>query len=239
MPIRGISGSMMKTISPDKYLEWVRKTGPPAAMRIAFRAGIALVAVSVLVLVLTFLPVIVEEAKYQILPKHEDAVVLTREARKNIADSVEETAGGVIYPIDEEFGIVIPKLSANARVIPDVDWRDAGVYQRALTWGVAHAAGTAYPGSSGNVFIFSHSGVDFYEANRYNALFYLLNKLVPGDEIYLFYKGQRFVYRVAEQKTVSPESVEYLKGNPAKKTLTLMTCWPAGTTLSRLIVIAD
>lgn len=227
MRIRNIRNAM-QTISHDKYLQWIRT------------AGIALVVVSVLVLLLTFLPVIKEEVKYQFFPKHDDALVITREeAEKKSADGVLQSPNDVMYPVDEDFGIVIPKLSANAPVIPDVDWQDAAVYQRALTKGVAHAAGTAYPGGQGNVFIFSHSGVDFYEAVRYNALFYLLNKLVPGDEIYLFYKGQKFVYRVSAQKTISPEQVEYLKGDPKKQTLTLMTCWPAGTTLKRLIVVAD
>jgi LPXTG-site transpeptidase (sortase) family protein len=217
----------MQTISQDKFLSWTRK------------AGIALVAVSVLVLVLTFLPIIQEEIKYQLFPKQNNALVTTKEeAGKNLNEDTKKE-NSVIYPVDEEFGIVIPKISANAKVIADVNWQDSAIYQRALTKGVAHATGTAYPGTSGNVFIFSHSGVDFYEAVRYNAEFYLLNKLVPGDEIYLFYKGQKFVYKVTEQKTVAPENVEYIQGDPAKKTLTLMTCWPAGTTLKRLIVIAE
>ena len=113
------------------------------------------------------------------------------------------------------------------------------MYQRALTKGVAHANGTSYPGESGNVFIFAHSGVDFYEATRYNAQFYLLSKLVTGDTIYLFYKKQKYVYRVTEKKVVSPEDVTYLTEDSQKKTLSLMTCTPAGTTLKRLLVIAD
>ena len=209
----------MKTISQDKYLDWIRK------------AGTALVVVSVLVLLFTFFPVIKEEAKYQFLPKPNDVAVVTKEEAGEKSD--------VIYPVDEEFGIVIPKISANAKVIADVNWQNSNEYHRALTKGVAHAAGTAPPGEAGNVFIFSHSGVDFYEANRYNALFYLLNKLAPGDEIDVFYKGQKFVYRVSTQKIVASESVEYLTGDQTKKMLTLMTCWPAGTTLSRLIVIAE
>jgi sortase A len=228
----------MKTISQDKYLDWVRKTGPPAAMHLAYRAGIVLVAVSVLVLLFTFFPVIKEEIKYQFSPRNNNALVTTKEeAGKNQSDDTAKEKS-VIYPVDEEFGIVIPKVSANAKVIADVDWQDSAVYQRALTQGVAHAAGTAHPGEAGNIFIFSHSGVDFYEAARYNAEFYLLNKLTVGDEIYLFYKKQKFVYKVAEQKIIAPENVEYLTGDKTKKTLTLMTCWPAGTTLKRLIIIA-
>lgn len=221
----------MKTIKSDnQYLRWIHKTGT------------ALVAVSVLVLLLTFLPVIKEEVKYQLWPQHKDVIVMTREMaqkelEKNTAQS--QAANDVIYPTDENFGIVVPKIGANTSVVPDVDWRDAFVYQRALTKGVAHAVGTAHPGEAGNIFIFSHSGVDFYEANRYNAQFYLLTKLVAGDEVYLFYKKQKFVYRVVEQKIVSPESVEYITGDTTKKTLTLMTCWPAGTTIRRLIVVAN
>lgn len=216
----------MKTIHSDKFLSWIQKTGT------------ALVAVSVLILLFTFFSVIKEEVKYQFLPQRDAVVVSKKEAEKKLENNI-QPASNVIYPVDEEFGIVIPKISANAKVIPDVDWQNSNEYQRALTKGVAHAAGTAHPGEAGNVFIFSHSGVDFYEANRYNALFYLLNKLVPGDEIDVFYKSQKFVYRVAEQKIVAPENVEYLTGDKTKKTLTLMTCWPAGTTLKRLIVIAE
>lgn len=215
----------MKTIHSDKFLDTTRKAGLPATIRIAHWAGTALVVASVFVLLFTFLPVIKEEIKYQFLPK----------SSKN---GLQET-NDVIYPVDEEFGIVIPKISANAKVIADVDWQDSNIYQRALTRGVAHAAGTAHPGEAGNVFIFSHSGVDFYEANRYNALFYLLNKLAQGDEIDIFYQKQKFVYRVVGQKIVAPENVEYLTGDKTKKTLTLMTCWPAGTTLRRLVVIAE
>lgn len=217
----------MKMISQDKYLSWIRT------------AGTVLVVVSVLVLLFTFFPVIKEEVKYQFLPKNDAAIIVNQETAKQILSGNEKLSNDVIYPVDDDFGIIIPKISANASVVPDVDWQDSNIYQRALTKGVAHAVGTAHPGEAGNVFIFSHSGVDFYEANRYNALFYLLNKLAPGDEIDIFYQKQKFVYRVAEQKIVAPENVEYLIGDKTKKTLTLMTCWPAGTTLRRLVVIAE
>ena len=52
-----------------------------------------------------------------------------------------------------------------------------------MSEGVAQAKGTAVPGEEGNVFIFSHSGSDFYQADRFNAVFYLLDKLGKGDQI--------------------------------------------------------
>ncbi len=197
------------------------------------QAGTVLVAVSVLVLVFTFWPVLKEEIVYQFSPKKTlRPVVLQAEQTGTVTPSV-------IVPVNEDFGIVIPKIGANAAIVPDVNWEDARAYQQALTKGVAHARGTAYPGELGNVFLFSHSGVDFFEATRYNAIFYLIDKLVPGDEIILLYQKQKLTYRVTEKKSVSQEQIEYLSGDPSKKTLTLMTCWPAGTTLKRLLVLAE
>jgi LPXTG-site transpeptidase (sortase) family protein len=203
-------------------------------------AGTTLVGVSVLVLLGTFAPVIKEEAKYQLSPKRGEVIVVSsqdRALRERVAEGTMKQT--ILVPIDEDFGIVIPKIGANAKVIADVDWRDPVVYQRALAQGVAQARGTALPGELGNIFLFSHSGVDFFEANRYNALFYLINKLVAGDEIIIMYHGEKFTYQVMDKQTVAPESIEYLGGDMTKKTLTLMTCWPAGTTLKRLLVIAE
>ena len=188
--------------------------------------------VSALILFFTFYPVIKEEIKYDFFPKKSDVKVETRSEVKGVSTQ------DVIVPVDEEFGIVIPKIFANAKVIPEVDSQNSDIYQRALTKGVAHAKGTAFPDENGNTFIFAHSSADFFEASRYNAVFYLLSKLEMGDEIYLFYRGIKYQYRVTEKKNVSSEGASYLEKNTPEKILTLMTCWPPGTTLKRLIVIA-
>jgi sortase A len=65
-----------------------------------------------------------------------------------------------------------------------------------------------------------------------------LGKLEKGDEVNIFYKGQRFVYKVIDKKIVDPEQVEYLTRKTNKEFLTLQTCWPPGTTLKRLLVFA-
>lgn len=141
-----------------------------------------------------------------------------------------------IQPIDDTFGIVIPKISANAKIIPNVDPYDNRAYQQALTQGVAHAKGSVYPGRVGNMFIFSHSSVNFFEALRYNAVFYLLDKLEASDEIDVYFHKEKFVYRVTEKKLVDPDATMYLTEKTNDKLITLMTCWPPGTTFKRLIV---
>lgn len=144
-----------------------------------------------------------------------------------------------IKPIDKEFGIVIPKIGANAKIVANVDPYNANIYQVALTKGVAQARGTAMPNEIGNMFLFSHSSANLLEAARYNSVFYLLSKLKKDDEIFIFYRGTKYVYKVSDTKLVDAKDVSYLSPKSEVKTLTLMTCWPAGTTYKRLLVIAQ
>jgi len=141
-------------------------------------------------------------------------------------------------PVDPTFSIIIPKLNINTFVIKNVDPFNSAEYQKALTRGVAHAKGSALPGFNGNTFIFAHSASSWYQANQYNAIFYLIDKLNSGDEIDLYYQGSKYVYKVSDKKIVAGTDLNYLSNNPNTKSLTLMTCWPPGTTLKRLIVVA-
>jgi LPXTG-site transpeptidase (sortase) family protein len=104
---------------------------------------------------------------------------------------------------------------------------------------VAHAAGTALPGEGGNVYLFAHSTDAFYNVGKYNAVFYLLGKLSKGDEVFIYYQGEKIRYVVALVKVVKPTDIQYLAGDSDKNTLTLQTCYPPGTTIDRLVVIAN
>ncbi len=143
-----------------------------------------------------------------------------------------------ITPLSTSFGIVIPKIAANARVIDNVNPGDSTAYMAALKEGVAHALGTAYPGEVGDTYLFAHSVGNFWEVNQWNAVFYLLRELRPGDEVDIFYKEKRYIYIVYDQKTVNPDETGYLEAQTNFPRLTLQTCWPPGTTLKRLLVFA-
>ena len=161
-----------------------------------------------------------------------------------ILASKNDSKGGIdvsreIVAVDKEFSLIVPKIGANSKVVPDVDPYNSQVYQRELTKGVAHAKGTVYPGQVGNSFYFAHSSDNFYNANRYNSVFYLLNKLEKDDLFYFVYKEEIFKYKVLQVKIVSADSIDYLKGTTERKLVTLMTCWPAGTTLQRLVVVGE
>ncbi len=141
-------------------------------------------------------------------------------------------------PVSSQFGIIIPKIGANAPIFPNVDASKADSYLPILQKGVAHAAGTVFPGVAGNIFLFAHSTDNFWNVGRYNAIFYLLKELENGDEIDVFFGGIRHVYRVVNKLIVKPSEVHYLTETTPYEQLSLQTCWPPGTTLKRLIVLA-
>lgn len=144
----------------------------------------------------------------------------------------------ILVPQDPSFSIVIPKIGANSRIMANVDAGNSQDYLEALKKGVAHAGGTAFPGEGGHIFLFAHSTDYFWNVGSYNAVFYLLYKLEKGDEVDLFYQGQRVVYQVIDKRIVDPSQVEFLTKKTNREFVTLQTCWPPGTTLKRLLVMA-
>lgn len=145
----------------------------------------------------------------------------------------------ILTPEDPNFSVVIPKIGANARVLPNIDASDEKIYLEALKKGVAHTGGTAFPGEGGHIFLFAHSTDYFWNVGNYNAVFYLLYKLEQGDEVDLYFQGQRYVYQVVGKQIVDPSQVEYITRKTNKEFITLQTCWPLGTTLQRLLVFAS
>ncbi|NMB70128.1 sortase [candidate division WWE3 bacterium] len=204
--------------------------------KILIKMGLFLIAISVVMYLVFFYPIIIQEVKYFVLPHKDKIQVLTSENAQK-----DKTPGpSQMIPADEEFSIIIPKIGANSKVISNVNPYDPNVYQKALTKGVAHAEGTVFPGQVGNTFLFSHSSTDFYQADRYNAVFYLLNKLSTGDTFYLVYQKNVYRYIVERTNIVNSSEIEYLDGSAEQinsSTATLMTCWPAGTSLKRFVVV--
>ncbi len=182
--------------------------------------GSFLLGTGIFIIIATYFPVFKNEVNYRIL-------------------QVKSETDNSITPIDTDFGIVIPKIVANSKVVIGVDPFNPAIYQKALTKGVAHASTSKLPGQGRNIFLFSHSSVDFITATRYNSVFYLLSKLESGDEVKIYYKQKEYLYKVSSKKIVSPEQINYLKADSASETLTLMTCWPPGTSLKRLIIEAS
>ena len=147
--------------------------------------------------------------------------------------------------IPYENRIIIPKLGKNVPLVDVPDYQGVSFdnledkFMSELQKGIIRYPGTAKPGEEGNSFIFGHSSNYPWIKGDYNNVFALLDKLTFGDEIIVYYNQQKFVYVIKEKKVVKPGNVSVMKREEGKKELSLMTCWPVGTTLNRLLVFAE
>lgn len=141
--------------------------------------------------------------------------------------------------------IIVPKIGKNIPLV-DVENRNQfdfdhmeNIFMKELEKGVVRYPGTARPGENGNAFVFGHSSNYPWMAGEYNQVFALLDQLEFGDEVIVYYGQKKYVYVIREKKVVRPGDVKVLNRSDEKKELSLMTCWPVGTTLKRMIVFAE
>ncbi|HOD01352.1 MAG TPA: sortase [bacterium] len=139
--------------------------------------------------------------------------------------------------ISEYFYITIPKLKINnALVKSEFDGPSPDDF-------LGHYKGSALPGETGNTFIYGHSVLPwFFNPKNYKTIFSTLGDLEEGDRFSINYNGKELVYEVKEKNVLPPNEVNPLEIWRPKylneSTVTLMTCWPAGTKTKRLLVKA-
>ncbi len=206
-------------------------------MKLLKKLSTSIIVLGILLLLLTYFPVIRDEIWYQLQSK-------SREASKN--EEEYSAFAGLLFskpltmdPVNKDFGLIIEKIGVNVPVIADVPVMDEKAYEQALKEGVAHASSSDYPSNSpGNVYIFAHASVNFWQLGKYATVFNLLRKLDTDDVIHLFYEGKDHTYIVVNKEVVKGWNTFPLQRSVIEPLLTLQTCDPPGTTLNRLVVTA-
>lgn len=205
----------------------------------AFVKGVAngLIVFSLVGLLFIFGPVIQSEIKYRVsrvtpLEKKPSPLI-------HFGDLINSDvqAQALVVP-DGDFAVIIPKIDARAKIIANVDPNNRTEYRAALVKGVAHAKGTALPGMKGNIYLFAHSADTPFQVARYNAVFYLLRELEENDEVIVYFYGGQHYYQVFQKEILPPADVRYFQSQDEEEILVLQTCWPPGTTLKQLVVLA-
>jgi len=196
----------------------------------------------------TFGPALYYEVQFRIIQVRGvhfsvDSQEIQKPVRKlslSLGDVLSGPTEQILTPIDPMFSILIPKIGANAKIFPNVDPSNPDIFLPILQKGVAHAAGTNFPGQKGNIYLFAHSTDNFWDVGRYNAIFYLLKDLQKDDEIVIFSQDVRHNYKVTKTEVTGPSDVSYIvNAQTGKELLILQTCWPPGTTWQRLLVFAE
>ena len=142
----------------------------------------------------------------------------------------------IISRIGVNAPITIPELSKPIEEINEWEF-DEELYK----WVVKYPT-TAIPWSEWNTLLFGHTSYEERKHNPYATVFRSIPKLQDGDIISLIRWGKVLKYRVINKTVVKPSWVnqEFLKyHNQWGKFLTLMGCYPVGTSEKRLMVVAE
>jgi len=179
-----------------------------------------------------------QKGKTQKTEKFNSIETLASKTRRTKVD-----LGITITPYENR--IVIPKIGKN---IPLLDIKQKTVdgieelndiFMEELENGVIRYPGSAKPWEDGTTFVFGHSSNFPWIKWDYNQVFALLDKVVFNDEIIVYYNQKTYTYKIRKKEIIKPGHVGVLKRNKGRSEITLMTCWPIGTTLNRMIVIGD
>lgn len=139
---------------------------------------------------------------------------------------------------DQSYSVYIPKINALARVVPNVNVGSEKEYLAALKLGVAEAAGLAHPSQKGTTYLFAHSTDSPINFARYNAVFYLLDKIQPGDRVEIVYKNRLYRYQAISVQILPAKDTRFITPQKDEEILVLQTCYPPGTSWKRLVVVA-
>ncbi len=137
--------------------------------------------------------------------------------------------------------IIIPKINVKAPIVYGVDNSNAS-QQKALQRGTSQfplPGANSRPGHLGNTVINGHSSDDVFDPGDYKFIFANLDKLNKNDNIYIDYQNTRYTYSVISKQVIKPTEVYKISRANDKPYLTLITCYPVGTSRERLIIFAE
>lgn len=135
--------------------------------------------------------------------------------------------------------IEIPSIDVNAPIIWSQSEEEKEILND-LGDGVVHYPGSAFPGMRGNVYITGHSSFYSWSKSAWKEIFKDIGQLENGDEV-IFHlklknkKSINIVYNIRLSEVVQPNDIRLFRDYEGYE-LTLVTCWPIGTNLKRLMV---
>jgi LPXTG-site transpeptidase (sortase) family protein len=137
----------------------------------------------------------------------------------------------------------IPAIGVEAPIIWVQGTKEEEILDK-LEQGVIHYPGTPIPSMKGNSYITGHSSYYSWSKSKFKDVLRNINKLKVGDEIIFTFrlangKSTDIVYKVTKPGVVVLPDDDRLFEDFEGREVTLVTCWPIGTNLKRMMVKAE
>lgn len=154
------------------------------------------------------------------------------------ADAAPAAAGKPVAPLDDAAALarVEVRRPGAGPLLDGPFYVGEGIAQAQIDRGPSHYPASALPGHDGNFAVAGHR-------TMHGAPFGDLDDVRQGDEVLVTDRaGRQFLYRVVEQRIVSPTDTWVVDPDPLGRgtpTLTFTTCHPRYSARQRLVVWAE
>ena len=141
------------------------------------------------------------------------------------------------YSSEKYFAISVPAISLSDLTIthPQDPFSKNGILEP-LKLGVGHLFG--YPGTGGKIMVYGHSSGYPWDLSQFTKIFRQINRLNPGDRVYVTYAGSLYTYEVTHKQAVDAADTTPFNDNGNGEELILYTCWPPDSISQRYLVHA-
>jgi len=153
-----------------------------------------------------------------------------------------------IVAVDEEVEIYqgkekileIPRIGISAPIVFFDGPTENDILGKALDGGVVHFPESVLPGKIGQTIILGHSAPPGWPKIKYDWVFSEVNTLEEGDEIFVYFGSQEYIYSVKNKVFLEKgEELPRESYSSSQNTLILISCWPPGKDYKRIAVIAE
>lgn len=135
-------------------------------------------------------------------------------------------------------GVLIPKIGVEAPLLI-VDSIKPEDFRAPMKKGVAYYP-SALPGEKGETVVLGHSAPRGWPKINYDWVFSELEKLEPGDEIFVSFENRSYRYIVGEKIFLQKgQDLPALSFDNSQSKLVLISCWPPGIDNKRIVVYSE
>lgn len=138
---------------------------------------------------------------------------------------------------NKENSLEIPKIEISVPLVLSEGVKESNLY-KLLERGVVLFPGSTLPGEVGQTIILGHSAPPGWPKIKYDWIFTRLNELADGDEIFVYFNHRKYSFYVTGKFFLD-------RGEELPQTLTnsdnvlvLISCWPPGSDIRRIAVVA-
>jgi len=143
-------------------------------------------------------------------------------------------AENVNFP-PRENSLEIPKIGVLAPLIENSNEKNL---EEGLNRGVLIFPNSALPGQAGQTIILGHSAPPNWPKIKYDWVFSQLNELEEKDEIKIYFNNREYIYYVKNKIFLEKGEEAPNYSTDSGNTLLLISCWPPGKNLKRIVVEA-